>query len=119
MFAHQFVRVTNGFTDRQRQAAELLIAGVAFQQDGKLWNVINHEGDMIGTMSTFIVCETSSMLQKAGLKRNNSPFYQGPHAHPCPPFPGAQVCTFGHNDFPPGEVQQMMERRFKRPLTLL
>lgn len=119
MFAQQFVRVTAGFSDRQRQAAELLIAGVAFQADGKTWNVISHEGDQIGTMSTFIVCETISMLQKAGLKLNNSEHYQGPHAHPCPPFPGAQVATFGHNNFPPAEIQAMMERRFKRPFTLL
>ena len=119
MFAAQFVQVTAGFSDRQRQAAELLIAGVAFQQTGTKWDVINHEGDEIGTMSTFIVCETSHMLKKAGLKLNNSPFYQGPHAHPCPPFPGAQVCTFAHNGFPPAEVQRMMERRYKRPLTLL
>jgi hypothetical protein len=119
MFAAQFVRVTAGFTDRQRQAAELLIAGVAFQDTGTRWNVISHEGDQIGTMSTFVVCETSHMLQQAGLKRNNSIHYQGPHAHPCPRFPGAQVCTFAHNNFPPDEIQKMMERRFKRPFTLL
>lgn len=119
MFATQFVRITHGFSDRQRQAAELLIAGVAFQKDGKTWDVISHEGDQIGTMSTFIVCETSHMLKQAGLKLNNSPYYQGPNAHPCPPFPGAQVCTFVYNDFPLDEVVKMMERRFKRPLTLM
>jgi hypothetical protein len=119
MFTSQFVRVTNGFTDRQRQAAELLIAGVAFQNDGKTWNVISHEGDQIGVMSTFIVSETCHMLKKAGLKLNNSVHYKGPHAHPCPPFPGAQVATFAHNGFPPDEIQKMMERRFKRPLTLM
>ena len=119
MFASQFVRVTNGFSDRQRQAAELLIAGVAFQKDGKTWDVFSHEGDYIGQMSTFIVCETSHMLKKAGLKLNNSKYYQGPSVHPTPPFPGAQVVTFAHNNFPPDEVQQMMDRRFKRPLTLM
>ena len=119
MYAAQFVRVTAGFSDRQRQAAELLIAGVAFQKDGKTWDVISHEGDQIGTMSTFIVCETVSMLKKAGLILNNSPHYRGPHAHPCPPFPGAQVATFGHNSFPFDEIQRMMDRRFKRPLTLM
>jgi hypothetical protein len=119
MFAAQFVHITSGFTDRQRQAAELLIAGVAFQKDGSTFDVISHEGDLIGTMSTFIACETSSMLKKAGLKRNNSPHYQGPDAHPNPPFPGAQVITFGHNYFPPDEIQKMMDRRFKRPITLM
>lgn len=119
MFANNFVRVTNGFTDRQRQAAELLIAGVAFQDTGTEWTVISHEGDEIGKMSTFIVCETICMLKKAGLKLNNSPFYQGPNAHPTPKFPGAQVATFGHNDFPFEEVQRMMNRRFKKPLTLM
>jgi hypothetical protein len=119
MFASQFVSVTAGFSDRQRQAAELLIAGVAFQKDGKTWDVISHEGDQIGTMSTFIVCETSHMLKKAGLKLNNSIHYQGLHAHPCPPFPGAQVATFAHNNFPGEEIQRMMDRRFKRPLTLM
>lgn len=119
MFASQFVRVTHGFSDRQRQAAELLIAGVAFQDDGKSWTVISHEGDEIGKMSTYIVSETAHMLKQAGLKANNSPHYRGPNAHPNPPFPGAAVITFGHNDFPAAEVQQIMERRFKRPLTLL
>lgn len=119
MFANQFVNVTNGFTDRQRQAAELLIAGVAFQEDGKTWNVISHAGDDIGKMSTFIVSETICMLKKAGLKLNNSEYYKGPNAHPCPPFPGAQVATFGHNNFPPEEMDAMMNRRFKKPLTLM
>jgi hypothetical protein len=119
MFATQFVSVTHGFSDRQRQAAELLIAGVAFQDDGKSWTVISHEGDEIGKMSTYIVCETAHMLKKAGLKANNSSYYKGPGAHPAPKFPGAAVMTFGHNNFPPEEVQRMMERRFKKPLTLL
>jgi hypothetical protein len=119
MFATQFVRVTSGFSDRQRQAAELLIAGVAFQQDGKTWNVISHEGDQIGTMSTFIVSETICMLKRAGLKLNNSQYYRGPNAHPCPPFPNAGVATFGHNGFPADEIQRMMDRRFLRPLTLM
>jgi hypothetical protein len=70
-------------------------------------------------MSTYIVCETSHMLKKAGLKLNNSPYYEGRNAHPCPPFPGAQVATFAHNDFPQDEVQRMMDRRCKRPLTLI
>lgn len=119
MFASQFVRATNGFNDRQRQAAELLIAGVAFQKDGKMWEVINHEGDYIGMMSTYIVCTTANMLKKAGLKVNNSVYYKGPQAHPCPPFPGAGVVTFAHNDFPMDEIQQMMNRRAQRPLTLI
>jgi hypothetical protein len=119
MFASQFVRITNGFSDRQRQAAELLIAGVAFQDDGKTWTVISHDGDEIGKMSTFIVSETINMLKKAGLKLNNSVHYKGQGAHPNPPFPGAQVATFGYNGFPPDEMQRMMERRFLRPLTLL
>lgn len=119
MFASQFVRVTHGFSDRQRLAAELLIAGVAFQEDGKTWSVISHAGDMIGTMSTYIVSETAHMLKQAGLKCNNSPYYRGPNAHPAPRFPGAAVVTFGYNNFPVDEIDQMMERRFLRPLTLL
>lgn len=117
MFANQFVKVTNGYSDRQRQASELLIAGVAFQQDGKSWTVYSHEGDEIGKMSTFIVNETTHMLKKSGLKVNNSEHYQGPNAHPT--RPGYGVITFGHNDFPPGEIDLMMKRRFLRPLTLL
>lgn len=109
MFASKFVSVTNGFSDRQRQAAELLIAGVAFRQDGKNWDVYSHAGDEIGKMSTFIVCETTHMLKKAGLKVNNSPYYKG----------STDAITFGHNDFPPDEIDKMMERRFKRPLTLM
>jgi hypothetical protein len=119
MFANQFVSVTHGFSDRQRQAAELLIAGVAFQDDGRNWTVFSYEGDEIGKMSTFMVNETTHMLKKAGLKVNNWPGYKGPNAHPCPNFPGAGVVTFGHNHFPPEEVQRMMDRRFNKPLTLL
>ena len=117
MFAHQFVSVTNGFTDRQRQAAELLIAGVAFQQDGTTWEVYSHEGDYIGKMSTYIVCETAHMLKKAGLKINNTAWLKEPGANPTKPHLGA--ISFGHNSFPPDEVQRMMDRRFKRPFTLL
>lgn len=119
LFASQFVTATAGFDDRQRQAAELLIAGVAFQEDGKTWNVISHDGDYIGKMSTYIVCSTINMLKKAGLKLNNSIYYRGEDAHPAPPFPGAGVATFGHNDFPFEEIQAMMDRRFKRPLILM
>jgi len=119
MFASQFVKSTNGFSDRQRQAAELLIAGVAFQNDGITWTVISHEGDEIGLMSTFIVCETINMLKKSGLKLNNSIHYQGEGRHPNPPFPNAGVATFGYNPFPPEEIQAMMDRRFKNPLTLM
>lgn len=119
MFANQFVSATRGFSDRQRQAAELLIAGVAFQDDGKTWTVFSHEGDEIGKMSTFIVCETAHMLKKAGLKANNSPHYSGPNVHPTPKFPGAAVMTFAHNDFPLDEIQRMMERRFKKPFILM
>jgi hypothetical protein len=117
MFASQFVRITQGYTDRQRQAAEMLIAGVAFQKDGKTWTVISHEGDFMGEMSTFIVSQTAHMLKKAGLKNNNSRHYQGPNAHPT--NPGYGVCTFGHNGFTAAELNPIMERRFKRPLTLL
>lgn len=119
MFAHKFIRATAGFDDRQRQAAELLIAGVAFQQDGKTWHVFSHAGDQIGVMSTHMVSMTANMLKKAGLKANNSPYYKGKDAHPCPSFPGAGVMTFGHNGFPVEEIDAMMERRFKKPLTLL
>lgn len=119
MLASKFVRATNGFSDRQRQAAELLIAGVAFQKDGKTWDVFSHQGDEIGKMSTFIVNETTNMLKQAGLKVNNSSYYKGANAHPCPSFIGAGVITFGHNDFDLGEVQRMMDRRSKKPLTLM
>lgn len=119
MYANQFVNITNGFTDRQRQAAELLIAGVAFQEDGKIWTVVSHQGDEIGKMSTFIVSETAHMLKQAGLKINNHPCYRGPDAHPCPKFPKAGVVTFGYNNFDFNEVQRMMDRRYLRPLTLL
>ena len=70
MFADQFVSLTNGFTDRQRVAAEMLLIGVAFQESGNSWRVISIEGDELGFMSTFIVSETACMLKRCGLKSN-------------------------------------------------
>lgn len=119
MYTTQFTRITNGYTDRQRQAAEMLIAGVAFQQDGKTWTVYSHEGEFIGTLSTFIACETANMLKKAGLKSNASSLFKGGgNAHPTKP--GFGVLTFGfNNNIPNEEMRVMMDRRFKKPLTLL
>lgn len=118
MFASKFVTSTNGYSDRQRLAAEMLIAGVAFQKDGKMWNVFSHEGDHLGAMSTFIVSQTICMLKKAGLKLNGHYLLKGGCAHPNPPFPGAGVATFGFNTFPPGVIEEMMARRVAKPLVL-
>jgi hypothetical protein len=116
-FTDKFVQATNGFNTRQRLAAEMLIAGVAFQEDGKTWGVYSHEGDNLGKLSTFVVSEVSCMLNKAGLKRNNSPHFRGPNAHPTKP--GYGVCTFAYNDFPIEVVQEIMDRRFRHPQVLL
>jgi hypothetical protein len=122
MYAQQFVGLTNNLSDRQRVAIEMLIAGVAFEQaDGKTWDVFSHHGDLLGTMSTFMVSEAACLLRKAGLKSNRSPYYQGPFANPCSIDAKRRlaVVTFYHgNGFPDAEVLEMMERRFKNEVNL-
>lgn len=54
--------------DRQRVAAEMLIAGVAFQNDPKRWDVFSHNGEHIGEMSTVMLNETARALKALGLK---------------------------------------------------
>lgn len=54
--------------DRLRVAAELLVAGVAFKTDNKTWEVFSHNGEHIGTMSTYMVCETARALKALKLK---------------------------------------------------
>ncbi len=58
-FASQYVSLTNGLSDRQRIAAEMLLIGVAHQETGTMWSVYSIEGDDIGKMSTFMVSETA------------------------------------------------------------
>lgn len=116
----RFIQETNGFNDRQRIAAEMLIAGVAFQEDGKTWSVISHYGDELGKMSTFMVCTTANMLKKAKLRINNNTQYKK-DGHPCPPFPGAGVVTFGYNPtlVTKEEMIEMIERRTNNPQVLI
>jgi hypothetical protein len=115
MFANQFVSLTNGFTDRQRIAAELLIIGVAFQRTNTTWQVISIEGDDLGVISTFVVSETACMLKKCGLKSNAAKkFYMGMDK----PY-----ITFAHDDklssIPDEVVREMLDRRFRNPVTLM
>lgn len=113
-FASNLVALTNGFSDRQRIAAELLLIGVAFQRDGKTWEVISIEGDVLGAMSTFMVCETACMLKKQGLKSNaHKDGYQG----------SGPYMTFAHDpqlsNVPDEVVREMLDRRFRNPVTLM
>ena len=120
MSALRFIHETNGFNARQRIAAEMLIAGVAFQEDGKTWIVISHYGDELGKMSTFMVFTTANMLKKAKLLINNSSHYKK-NGHPSPPFPGAGVVTFGYNPslVTKEEMEEMIERRSNNPQVLM
>lgn len=110
--------LTRNMTDRIRCAVEMLIAGVAFQKDGKTWTVISHDGDFMGEISTFMVSETTCLLKKTTkLKVSSLKEYGGNQANP-----GAGCITFGHNRFSESDqvqIRQIMERRFKRPLTLM
>lgn len=107
---------TNNLNDRFRVAAEMLIAGVAFQKDGKTWEVFSHDGDDLGTLSTFMVCETACMLKKMGFQSDGLQEYGGNIAY------GMGCITFGRKlNYTPevyAEVQEMMDRRFRRPVHL-
>lgn len=122
MFALQFIGPTNGFNDRQRIAAEMLTAGVAFQRDGTTWDVISHEGDHMGTMSTFVATQTANMLRKAGLKNDGLRDYGG---HPFRGQPShdqrfTQCLSFGRSlRWPEGVLEEIMDRRFRNPVNLV
>lgn len=114
MFASQFVSSTNGFNNRQRIAAEMLMIGVAFQRTGTEWDVISIEGDHIGVLSTFVLSETACMLKKAGLKSNAAPeFFKDV----------GEYVTFAHDPklsrIPQDEIDSALARRFKNPVTLM
>jgi len=109
---------THNLNDRMRVAAEMLLAGVAFQQDGKIWHVYSHAGDDFGTMSTFMVCETACMLKKLGFKSDNLRDYGGSVNPPDSKFRG--VVTFGRNiHWVDAELDAMMERRVRNPQNLI
>lgn len=98
--------LVSGFTDdRMRVAAEMLIAGVAFQISGKSWNVISHDGDFLSEMSTYVVCETTRALKQLGLKVNHiTDVNRGEEAS----------ITFGHSYPYPDELEQIMRRRSRK-----
>lgn len=100
----------SGFTDdRMRVAAELLIAGVAFQETGKLWRVFSHDGDEIGEMSTYIVSEATRALKSLGLKANQiTNVNRGENAS----------VTFGHSYPNPAELEDIMRRRSRKIATI-
>ena len=55
-----------GLDDRLRVCVELLVAGVAFQTDNRVWEVFSHDGEHIGTMSTYWVHSTICAMKKLG-----------------------------------------------------
>lgn len=107
---------TNNLNDRFRVAAEMLIAGVAFQKSGTLWEVYSHAGDDLGTLSTFMVCETACLLKKMGFQSDGLSEYGGNITT------GMGCITFGRKlNFTPevcAEVEEMMDRRWRRPVHL-
>lgn len=92
--------------DRMRVAAEMLIAGVAFQTSGKKWEVFSHEGEYLGELSTFIVSTVIGSLKKLGLK----------HTHVTTVARGVRdSVTFGHYYPYQDELAEIMRRRSKKP----
>lgn len=55
-----------GLDDRLRVCVELLVAGVAFQTGPRTWDVTSHDGEHIGTMSTYWVHTTICAMKKLG-----------------------------------------------------
>ena len=89
-------------SDRMRVAAELLIAGVAFRTSGTHWDVFSHDGDHIGELSTFYVCEATHALRSIGLRRTSITDVNAGEK---------ESVTFGHH-YPDGiELDAIMKRR--------
>lgn len=95
--------------DRMRVAAELLIAGVAFQESGKVWRVISHDGDEIGEMSTYMVSETTHVLKSLGLRRTCITNVQAGER---------DSVTFGHYYDDGDEMEKIMKRRSRKMTTI-
>lgn len=77
-----------GLDDRLRVCVELLVAGVAFQTDPRVWEVISHDGEHIGTMSTHWVHSTICAMKKLGWRSSTI----------TSPSKGEQASlTLGHN----------------------
>lgn len=92
-----------------RIAAELLIAGVAFQKDGKLWEVFSHNGEYLGEMSHHMVNTTIHVLKKMGLRRERiTSLTRGE----------MDSVTFGHYYPNQEELEQMMTRRERKPVSI-
>jgi hypothetical protein len=104
-----------GLDDRLRVCAELLVTGVAFQQDGKTWSVFSHEGEEIGIMSTYWVNATTHAMKKLGWKVNGfDPIMYG----------DKPAITFGHHpDNMPrllsnAEYDIILKRRHRKVVTI-
>lgn len=103
-----------GLDDRLRICVELLVAGVAFQTDNRVWEVFSHEGEHIGTMSTYWVTSTICAMKKLGWRSSSI----------TSPSKGEQASlTLGHV---PGNIRHMsdadwtalFERRHRRFVTI-
>jgi len=78
-----------GLDDRLRVCAELMVAGFAFQTDTRTWEVYSHDGEHIGTMSTFWVNTTTCAMKKLGWRTSTlTSIPRGEKAS----------LTFGHDD---------------------
>ena len=94
-------------SDRMRVAAELLIIGVAFQKSGRVWQVISHEGDDLGELSTHVVNTVTHVLKRMGYKNDCVTRRQ---------LGEMDSVTFGHrNQFDLEEIEMMIARRRRRP----
>lgn len=99
--------IANNIEDRLRVAAEMLIAGVAFQTSSTRWSVYSHNGEEIGELSTFIVNETTRVMKKLGFKRERVTDITREY----------DSVTFGHNCshvISAEEMDRIIERRERK-----
>lgn len=103
-----------GIEDRLRVCVELLVAGVAFQSDTRTWEVFSHDGEHIGTMSTYWVTATICAVKKLGWRSTTI----------TSPSKGEQASlTLGHRarntrHMSASDWDALMDRRHRRFVTI-
>jgi hypothetical protein len=113
-------RSTDHLGDRFKTAAKMLLAGVAFQNDRRTWHVFSHDGDQLGTLSTFIVGAAARELKLLGYTNDGLRDCGGhPTTYHAEGF-RLQCLSFGRKvNWPAGVLEEMMERLAREPQTIL
>jgi hypothetical protein len=98
----------------------MLLAGVAFQNDRQTWHVFSHDGDQLGTLSTFMVGCAAHELKLTGYINDGLMDHGG---HPTPYHAeGFRLGCISFGRFvmwPAGILEEMMERLWQEPQTIL